>query len=292
MKLHPMITSLGGALLVACAPTYSVSVHTKPQGALLVEQGTGAQFVSPAVLTYELTEQDRGSDGCFHVRPIVAHWASGVTAGSSDLIPLCGNYTLWTLTIERPAGAPDLEQDLAAAAARERGLKLARIEQEIRRLESQAYAASSWEEAGYAMGCALAGGCSRSGLDTAWTGWAGYSSPSRGLYQSPSMAPDGSLGVGSGSAGYSSPSPGTYQSPSMAPDGSFVMGQPTLCPDGTYVGRGGCSLAPDGSFVGGRPHLAPDGTFIGGAPKLCPDGTYVGGSRCVMAPDGTFVGQE
>jgi hypothetical protein len=242
----------------------ALTVNTEPQGALLVEQGTGAQYRSPAVLTYELTEQHRGSDGCFRVRPVAAHWASGVTAGSSDLVPLCGNHTSWTLTIERPAGAPGLEQDVAAAAARERELKLAQIEEEIRRLEAQAYAASSWEQAGYAVGCAIAGGCSRSGLDSTW----------------------------SGSAGYSSPSPGLYQSPSMAPDGSFVMGQPTLCPDGTFVSGGRCSLAPDGSYVGGRPHLAPDGTFVGGAPKLCPDGTYVGGSCCVMAPDGTFLGQD
>jgi hypothetical protein len=262
MKLYLMTASLSGSLLVACAPTYSLTVHTEPQGALLVEQGTGAQLLAPVVLTYELTEQHRGSDGCFRVRPVVAHWASGVTAGSSDLIPLCGNHTSWTLTIERPAGAPGLEQDRAAAAARERDLELARIEQEIMRLESQAHAASSWEEAGYAMGCAIAGGCSRSGLDSAWTG----------------------------SAGYSSRSPAPYQSPSMAPDSSFVMGQPTLCPDGTYVGRGGCSLAPDGSYVGGRPLLAPDGTYVGGSPRLCPDGTYVGGNRCVMAPDGSYVG--
>jgi hypothetical protein len=264
MKPHPTSALLSGLLLAACAPIYSLAIQTEPQGALLVEQGTGAQFRSPAVLTYQLTEQHRGTDGCFRVRPVVAHWASGVTAGSSDLIPLCGSHTSWTLMIERPAGAPSVEQDLAAAAARQRELELAQIEQEIRRLESQAYAASNWEQAGYAMGCAIAGGCTRSGLDSVWTG----------------------------SASHGSSSQGRYQSPTMAPDGSFVIGQPTLCPDGTFVGGGECSLAPDGSHVGGRPRLAPDGTFVGEAPTLCPDGTFVGGSRCVMAPDGTFLGQD
>ena len=169
MKLDLTIALLSG-LLVACAPTYSLTIQTEPQGALLVEQETGAEFRSPTVVTYELTEQYRGPDGCFRVRPVVAHWASGATAGSSDLIPLCGNHTSWTLMIERPAGAPGLEQDLAAAAARERELKLAQIEEEIRRLESQAYPASSWEQTGYAMGCAMAGGCLRSGLDGVRTG--------------------------------------------------------------------------------------------------------------------------
>jgi hypothetical protein len=137
MKVGPTTVLVSGLLLVACAPTYSLTIHTEPQGALLVEDGTGAQFRSPAVLTYALTEQHRGSDGCFRIRPIVAHWVSGVTAGSSDFIPLCGNYTSWTLMIERPAGAPGLEQDLAAAAARESELKLAQIAEEIRRLESR-----------------------------------------------------------------------------------------------------------------------------------------------------------
>jgi hypothetical protein len=48
MKL-PTIALLSGLLLVACAPTYSLTIQTEPQGALLVEQGTGAQFRSPAV---------------------------------------------------------------------------------------------------------------------------------------------------------------------------------------------------------------------------------------------------
>jgi hypothetical protein len=49
MKLRPTIALLSGLLLVACAPTYSLTIQTEPQGALLVEQGTGAQFRSPAV---------------------------------------------------------------------------------------------------------------------------------------------------------------------------------------------------------------------------------------------------
>jgi hypothetical protein len=262
MKLYPVIACLGGALLAACAPTYSLTVQTNPPGALLVEEGTGAQFLSPAVLTYELTPQQRKSDGCFYVRRLVAHWTSGAVAGPSQPISLCGNYTSWTLTIDRPAGTPGLEQDLAAGETRERELKLARTNEEITRLEAQARAASSMKDAGYAMGCAIAGGCPNSPRGSLGTDWSGYGSPS----------------------------PAPYQSPSMAPDGTFVMGRPVLCPDGTYVGAGGCSLAPDGSYVGGRPQIAPNGTYVGGPPMICPDGTYVGGNRCVMAPDGSYVG--
>jgi hypothetical protein len=57
MNLGPTTVLVSGLLLVACAPTYSLTIQTEPQGALLVEQGTGAQFRSPAVLTYALTEE-------------------------------------------------------------------------------------------------------------------------------------------------------------------------------------------------------------------------------------------
>ena len=261
MKPYRVIVCLG-ALVAACAPTYSLTVQTNPQGALLVEEGTGAQFVSPAVLTYQLAAQQRRSDGCFYVRRLVAHWTSGATTGPPQPISLCGNYSSWTLTIERPADPPGLEQDIAAAIARQRELESARINQEIARLEMQALAAPSWQAAGYGIGCAIGGGC-------------------------PKSQPGG---FGTGSAPYSSPMSIPYESPSLAPNGTYVMGQPTLCPDGSYVGAGGCSLTPDGSYVGGRPQLAPNGTYVGGPPRLCLDGTYVGGSWCVLAPNGSYLG--
>ena len=83
----------------------------------------------------------------------------------------------------------------------------------------------------------------------------------------------------------------------VCPDGSSVASGPcTLCPNGRYIGGGAsCQLAPGGAF-GPRsdtgPRLAPDGTFVpGGGPlTLCPDGTYVTG-RCVVGPNGRFIGR-
>jgi len=171
MKLHLLTAFLGGTLAAGCAPTYSLTIHTNPQGALLVERGTGSQYLSPAVLTYELTEQHRKSDGCFHVQPVEARWASGAAAASSERIELCGNYASWTMTIERPTDAPGLEQDVAAAAVRERQLKLAQMDQEIRHLESQARMAAASEQGGYAIGCAIAGGCPTNRAGGLGTGW-------------------------------------------------------------------------------------------------------------------------
>jgi len=256
MKLYPVIVCLGGALVAGLRSDLQPHRSDESAGSVAGGGGNGSAVPFPAVLTYELTPQQRKSDGCFHVRRLVAHWTSGAVAGPSQPISLCGNYISWTLTIDRPAGTSGLEQDLAAGETRKRELKLARINEEITRLEAQARAASSMKDAGYAMGCAIAGGCPNSPRGSLGTDWSGYGSPP----------------------------PAPYQSPSMAPDGTFVMGRPALCPDGIYVGAGGCSLAPDGSYVGGRPQIAPNGTYVGGPPMICPDGTYVGGSRCVKRP--------
>jgi hypothetical protein len=84
----------------------------------------------------------------------------------------------------------------------------------------------------------------------------------------------------------------------LCPDGSYVgRGPCQLCPDGRYVGGGtGCELTPDGTYVPARrggPKLAPDGSYVPGGDGviLCPDGSYVSGSRCVLAPDGSYVGE-
>lgn len=83
----------------------------------------------------------------------------------------------------------------------------------------------------------------------------------------------------------------------LCPNGSYVSSGPcTLCPDGSYVGGGAqCALTPGGGYVPGGsspPQLAPDGTWHpgGGNVILCPDGTYVTGSRCVLTPSGRYVG--
>jgi hypothetical protein len=82
----------------------------------------------------------------------------------------------------------------------------------------------------------------------------------------------------------------------VCPDGSSVASGPcTLCPNGRYIGGGAsCQLAPGGTF-GPRPdsglRLSPDGTFVpsGGSRTLCPDGTYVMGG-CVLGPNGRYIG--
>jgi hypothetical protein len=69
-----------------------------------------------------------------------------------------------------------------------------------------------------------------------------------------------------------------------------------VCPDGSSVASGPCTLCPNGRYIGGGAlcQLAPGGTFgprpdSGGSRSLCPDGTYVMGG-CVLGPNGRYIG--
>ena len=89
------------------------------------------------------------------------------------------------------------------------------------------------------------------------------------------------------------------QASQMCPDGSYVSQGPcTMYPNGRYVGGGAqCQMAPDGSYVpqqgNSTPRMAPDGSYVqgGGNMTMCPDGSYVAGSSCVMTPNGGYVGR-
>lgn len=85
----------------------------------------------------------------------------------------------------------------------------------------------------------------------------------------------------------------------MCPNGSYVSQGPcTLCPDGRYVGGGArCQIAPGGGYVprqgNSSSQLAPNGNYIQGGRgmALCPDGSYVAGSRCILTPSGGYIGR-
>ena len=126
---------------------------------------------------------------------------------------------------------------------------------------------------GYAIGCAVGGGCSDEPVyETART------VVPVGREKTPKSIPSDTIQA---RVGYK-----------MCPDGSYVSGDSCrLAPDGTYVG-GRPVMTPDGSYAGDSYKLAPNGSYVGGSGnlKMCPDGSYVRGERCVMTPTGTYVG--
>lgn len=118
MKTLPL-TFLTALLLSACAG--SVSVHSRPEGALISSKNE-TLGISPVriALDSEIGQSfQKSGDGCYEHPLFTARWASGATAESPTSL-LCrgrdGNYKIF---IRRPAHAPDLKKDLNAASTPE-----------------------------------------------------------------------------------------------------------------------------------------------------------------------------
>lgn len=133
---------------------------------------------------------------------------------------------------------------------------------------------------GFALGCALAGGCLATGYyPRSWanespTDWRGSGFSTTNSRSSSSATMDFLRPI------------------TMCPDGSYVAG--TRCwiaPNGQYL-AGPPTIAPDGTYVVGTPRITPNGSYIGGTGPItiCPDGSYVAG-KCRLTPAGTYVGE-
>lgn len=136
-------------------------------------------------------------------------------------------------------------------------------------LAKQQADAQTAQALGYALGCAIGGGCS-----TYWP-------PTPSITPSPPSSMNRS---------YAAPPTSHSQPKSVRSTGG--TGSTQMCADGSFV-VGTCTLAPDGSFVSGRPQMAPNGTFVGGEGKMvmCPDGSFVAGNSCRLMPNGQYLGQ-
>ncbi|BDT79423.1 MULTISPECIES: hypothetical protein [Polynucleobacter] len=103
------------SILSACAT--SVSVHSRPAGALISSNNQNLG-ISPVRISLdsEIGQSfQKSGEGCYEAPSFTAHWASGAVASSPESL-LCrgrdGNYKIF---IRRPANAPGLKKDLAAA---------------------------------------------------------------------------------------------------------------------------------------------------------------------------------
>jgi hypothetical protein len=148
-------------VLAACGtPQKTLLVNTAPQGALIVDETSGHQTLSPATLYYDAAALDRHRDayGCSQVAPLSVHWRSGVMSSTGGPVRLCGSGSSWQITVQRPSG-PGLDTDIAAEAARLQELRLLALEQQIRNQQGQAALAEGFQSLGYGIGCTAGGGC-------------------------------------------------------------------------------------------------------------------------------------
>ncbi len=148
------------ALAACAAPQRALLVDTEPQGALIVDEASGYQTLSPATLYYDAAALDRHRDanGCTWVAPLRVRWRSGVTSSTGGPIRLCGEWSAWQITVRRPPGA-GIDTDLAAEATRLQELRLLALERQIQNQRGQAALAEGFQSLGYGIGCSAGGGC-------------------------------------------------------------------------------------------------------------------------------------
>ena len=149
---------LAALLLAGCGSSspYVLHVVTVPSGAMVYQAG-GISYKAPRTLYYDsVPEFIDATTKCLRVKKITAAWASGATAVSANPLQLCGEGTR-TLTLRRPSSHPGLQADLMAE---QNALIRAQLkaEQDARAAAALAPAA---EMLGYAIGCAIGGGCSK-----------------------------------------------------------------------------------------------------------------------------------
>jgi hypothetical protein len=135
IKVRLSAATIAAILLGGCADMRTLTIHSNPEGAMLIERATGSRHIAPAKIRYQVRPEIVDANGCLRVHPFTAVWASGVTLNPpTGPLLLCNNYSAWTMTIQRP-NAPGLEQDLAAANAW-RQKEIQRLEREIMQLDA------------------------------------------------------------------------------------------------------------------------------------------------------------
>ena len=120
--------------VMGCSSNTMLTVHSEPEGAELTTVGTGVPLGrTPAALVFSSSDLENAlqSNDCYLVRGIEAIWQSGATL-STETIELCGSAQRnFEIVLQRPAAAPDLEQDIEYA----KSMRLSDIERH--RLEQQ-----------------------------------------------------------------------------------------------------------------------------------------------------------
>lgn len=131
-----LVTMLAAA---GCASGQTLTINTAPQGATVTHFTGGVRGQTPAVFNYALTDAQRDkATGCYRVSGFSALWPSGAQAKTETVIPLCGAGANWTMTVNRPASAPNLELDLATERAVLAAMRAAEEEQRVRQGEAVA----------------------------------------------------------------------------------------------------------------------------------------------------------
>lgn len=103
-------------LLLGCET--NLTIHTQPEGAMVISQSGNIIGISPVVLSYDpyALMEHRGNDGCYWIEGVTIKWASGATVASDQSIRLCGSpFEAYSISFQRDPNAPGLEKDIEFA---------------------------------------------------------------------------------------------------------------------------------------------------------------------------------
>ena len=113
-----LIGALSALVLVTgCATTasnrYDVVWSSQPEGAMIIEQGTGRQLgIAPVRAQYYLSN---AKVRCMPTQGVTAKWVSGVTVSTLNPYPICGPLRTYSFVLSRPLNASGFEKDMQFA---------------------------------------------------------------------------------------------------------------------------------------------------------------------------------
>lgn len=107
-----LLSCLIALVLTGCQAT--VTVVSRPEGAYITSLNGVVRGVAPVEFTYNLKDGEipKDSQGCWIVQGATAQWASGAVKRYERFTLCGGRYGNYTMVMDRPMDAPNLQADL------------------------------------------------------------------------------------------------------------------------------------------------------------------------------------
>ena len=115
-----LLDDISCSAVMGCSSNTMLTVHSEPEGAELTTRrhrcSVGESARPALVFSSSDLENALQSNDCYLVRGIEAIWQSGATLSMWRPFELCGSAQRnFEIVLQRPAAAPDLEQDIEYA---------------------------------------------------------------------------------------------------------------------------------------------------------------------------------
>jgi len=196
-----LVYALVACLVGGCTTQLEMQINTIPQGAKISSMVGQTASYSPTIWHYPIVQKSIDDSGCHHVVGYDVEWKSGAKTQSRNPIVLCGNTGSWQITIERPANYPGLETDLLVERA---VLADQAVYAATRAPQNSFWDSEAGGTIGFALGCAIVGGCPKGSKPSASSRSTNHSN----INQASSLGCSSDFGCGYGSRCVKAPASG------------------------------------------------------------------------------------